>query len=101
MSINDLIDATVRCLICDAKMGACDCWRPCPVCKIMYRTGSACRYAEEPEHLSIEGAMIGCICEKPHAARRVCADARERKLKTPCRCACHAKKFRHLESVAQ
>lgn len=41
--IDLLIDgAGLRCTICDAKMGQCDCWREC-ACGWSYQKGTACR----------------------------------------------------------
>ena len=37
-----MIDAVVRCTICGAKMGGCDCWTPCP-CGWSYEKGKKCR----------------------------------------------------------
>jgi hypothetical protein len=39
----------LRCTVCGAKYGACDCWTKCgqPGCKWYYRKGTACR---NPEH---------------------------------------------------
>lgn len=36
------IDAVMRCTICSAKMGACDCWIDC-ACGWLYEPGTVCR----------------------------------------------------------
>jgi len=94
MSIDNLIDAAMRCVICKASMGNCDCWRECRVCGQRYRKGEACDQSALPEHIAEEGALIDCYCNKPHDARLACGLANRNK--SPCRCHCHLKKFRHL-----
>lgn len=40
--VERMIDHAMRCTLCDAKAGACDCWTPCR-CGWLYRKGEACR----------------------------------------------------------
>jgi len=101
MSINDLIDATVRCVLCHKSPKECACYFKCPVCGWLYEKGTACQNAAQQEHVDAEGSGLHCSCLKPHAARLVCATKRPHPIKTPCKCYCHAKKFRHLEGVAK
>lgn len=44
MSIGDMINASVRCVECNAQgVGSCNCWTKCSVCRWTYETGGECR----------------------------------------------------------
>lgn len=40
--IGQMIMATARCVVCDARYGECDCWTKCD-CGWSFRKGGACR----------------------------------------------------------
>lgn len=44
MSIGDMIKAVVKCTLCGAPYGACDCWCKCPKCGWSYEKGKKCRH---------------------------------------------------------
>jgi hypothetical protein len=50
------------------------------------KVGEKC---DTPERCAILFARNTCVCSKPGALRRACADARGNK--TPCRCHCHTR----------
>jgi len=61
MSIKRLFEkADLRCTVCDAPMGACDCWQKCH-CGWSYRKNGSC---ENPAH----GGKAG-LHEATHVAR--------------------------------
>jgi hypothetical protein len=43
MSLGSLITSTVKCTICGAGYGQCDCWRKCPKCGWSIQKGHECR----------------------------------------------------------
>lgn len=53
--INRLIDTAVRCTVCGAGIGQCDCWTKCnrPGCSWSYRKGTTC---QNPEHRGKDAA---------------------------------------------
>lgn len=43
MSLDRTILAAVKCTICGAGYGKCDCWQKCPDCGWFFEKGTRCR----------------------------------------------------------
>lgn len=43
MSLDKMILASVKCVVCGAGYGECNCWSKCKTCGWSYRTGEQCR----------------------------------------------------------
>ena len=41
--INRMVESTVRCTICGAAYGKCDCWIRCAFCGWSFEKGTKCR----------------------------------------------------------
>lgn len=80
-TINNLIDACVRCTICGQPKG-CDCWEEC-WCGWLFERGKVCRR----DHDAYLAGQLSCECGVPFGTRQDCGA--ERRLKNPCRCVCH------------
>lgn len=63
----------------------CDCWYRCDHCGVNKFRHSPC--PNQASHAKIFAAETRCVCERPYARRRVCADVRGNK--SPCGCYCH------------
>lgn len=49
MSLDQMIKNAVRCTVCGAGYGKCDCWSRCE-CGWSYRKGEACRNPKTDQH---------------------------------------------------
>lgn len=86
--LDKLLDqADWRCTVCGAQAGSCGCWKKC-WCGWSYRVGEACGN-DHDAHLANN---VTCVCSRPFASGRECADARGNKSR--CACVCHRKGVR-------
>lgn len=56
-----MIAATVRCVICGARLGGCDCWTKCD-CGWSFRKGGSCRnsiHGGPPQPLEVIATHLG------------------------------------------
>ena len=63
-ALGKMINATVRCVVCGAKLGECDCWAKCE-CGWSYRKGGTCN---NPVHGG--DGRLGIVAMTPRKKRR-------------------------------